>query len=162
MRPAEVLSLKTEDMHLVERYVFVPKGKTRAARRSLPLTEPAFRVLSRRMRGEWCFPSLRSESGHVVNIRKLHQQACRKAELKFRLYDPRHTYGSRAVMAGIDLPTLKELMGHESISTTMQYVHPTPEHKLRAVLRLESYNAEERRMAARRAIKSLKKARAKY
>jgi len=39
-------------------------------------------------------------------------------------------------MAGVDLPTLKELMGHESISTTMKYVHPTPEHKLRAVLRL--------------------------
>jgi integrase len=85
----------------------------------------------------------------VVNVRKLHQQACRNARLKFRLYDLRHTYGSRAVMAGVDLPTLKELMGHESISTTMQYVHPTPEHKLRAVLRLETYNAKERKLAAK-------------
>ncbi len=75
-------------------------------------------------------------------------------------------------MAGVDLPTLKELMGHESISTTMQYVHPTPEHKLRAVLRLETYNAEERKLAlrlraigvynARQAIVSRKKARTKY
>jgi integrase len=173
MRPAEVLSLKSEDIHLAERYAFVPKGKTRAARRSLPLTENALRVLSRRVRGEWCFPSHRSETGHVVNLQKLHQQACRRAGLKFRLYDLRHTYGSRAAMAGVDLPTLKELMGHESISTTMQYVHPTPEHKLRAVLRLETYNAEERKLAAgrrvvgaynsRRAIASLKKLlRAKY
>jgi DNA-binding winged helix-turn-helix (wHTH) protein len=61
----------------------------------------------------------------------------------------RRGYGSRAAMAGIDLPTLKELMGHESISTTMQYVHPTPEHKLRAVLRLETYNAKERRLVSR-------------
>lgn len=112
------------------------------------------------------------ETGHVVNVRKLHQQACRKAELTFRLYDLRHTYGSRAAMAGVDLPTLKELMGHETISTTMQYVHPTPEHKRRAVLRLETYNAEERKLATRlravgeyngrRAIASLKKARPKY
>jgi len=94
-------------------------------------------------------PSRRSKTGHVVNVRKLHQQACRNAGLKFRLYDLRHTYGTRAVMAGIDLPTLKELMGHESISTTMKYVHPTPEHKLRAVLRLESYNAKERRLGSR-------------
>jgi site-specific recombinase XerD len=102
----------------------------------------------------------------------LHQQACRNAGLKFRLYDLRHTYGSRAVMAGVDLPTLKELMGRESIPTTMKYVHPTPEHKLRAVLRLETYNAEERKLAAkhrsvgvhnaRRAISSRKKARSTY
>jgi integrase len=149
MRPAEVLSLKCEDVHLTERYALVPKGKTRAARRTLPLTESALQVLGRRTRGEWCFPSRRSETGHVVNVRKLHQQSCRSVGLKFRLYDLRHTYGSRAVMAGVDLPTLKELMGHESISTTMQYVHPTPEHKLRAVLRLETYNAEERKLAAR-------------
>jgi len=144
-----VLSLKCDDIHLAEQYALVPKGKTRAARRTLPLPENAFRVLSRRMRGQWCFPSRRSETGHVVNVRKLHQRACRNAELKFRLYDLRHTYGSRAVMAGIDLPTLKELMGHESISTTMKYVHPTPEHKLRAVLRLESYNAKERKLGSR-------------
>jgi len=149
MRPAEVLSLKTEDIHLTDRYAFVPKGKTRAARRSLPLTDSALRVLRRRMRGVWCFPSSRSQTGHVVNVQKLHQQACRKSGFKFRLYDLRHTYGSRAAMAGVDLPTLKELMGHESISTTMQYVHPTPEHKLRAVLRLETYNAKERRLVSR-------------
>ena len=117
MRPAEVLSLKTEDIHLTDRYVFVPKGKTRAARRSLPLTETAYRMLSRRMRGAWCFPSRRSESGHMVNVRKLHQQACRKAELKFRLYDLRHTYGSRAVMAGVDLPTLKEYVRRIQVET---------------------------------------------
>jgi integrase len=148
MRPAEALALKSEDIHMTERYALVPKGKTRAARRTLPLTESALQVLGRRTRGEWCFPSRRSETGHVVNVRKLHQRACRNAELKFRLYDLRHTYGSRAVMAGVDLPTLKELMGHESISTTMKYVHPTPEHKLRAVLRLETYNAKERRLVS--------------
>ena len=171
MRPAEVLGLKSKDIHLTERYALVPKGKTRAARRTLPLTENALRVLNRRIRNEWCFPSRRSETGHVVNVRKLHQQACHNAGLKFRLYDLRHTYGSRAVMAGVDLPTLKELMGHESISTTMKYVHPTPEHKLRAVLRLEAYNAEERKLAAKhrsvgvhnaRAISSRKKARSTY
>jgi len=190
MRPAEVLGLRSEDIHLTERYALVPKGKTSAARRTLPLTESALQLLGRRIRGEWCFPSRRSETGHVVNVRKLHQQACRNGGLKFRLYDLRHTYGSRAVMAGVDPPTLKELMGHESISTTMKYVnqpktyigigtsdggtsvHPTPEHKLRAVLRLETYNAEERKLAARhravgaysvrRAISSRKKARSTY
>jgi len=44
-------------------------------------------------------------------------------------------------MAGVDLATLKELMGHSNISTTMRYVHPAPEHKREAVQKLQSYNA---------------------
>jgi site-specific recombinase XerD len=61
----------------------------------------------------------------------------------FRLYDLRHTFGSRSAMAGVDLATLKELMGHSNISTTMRYVHPTPEHKKEAVSKLEKFNAEQ-------------------
>jgi len=43
----------------------------------------------------------------------------------------------------VDLPTLKELMGHSQISITMRYVHPTPEHKIEAVNKLQRYNAEQ-------------------
>jgi len=50
-------------------------------------------------------------------------------------------------MAGVDLTTLKELMGHSNISTTMRYIHPTPEHKRQAVQNLERYNAEQVFMA---------------
>ena len=53
------------------------------------------------------------------------------------------TFGSGMVMAGVDLPTLKELMGHSTITTTMRYVHPTPEHKRAAVDKLERFNVEQ-------------------
>lgn len=46
-------------------------------------------------------------------------------------------------MAGVDLSTLKELMGHSNISITMRYVHPTPEHKREAVRKLEQFNASQ-------------------
>jgi hypothetical protein len=62
---------------------------------------------------------------------------------RFRIYDLRHTFGSRLAMAGVDLPTLKELMGHSHISTTMRYVHPTPAHKQDAMRKLEKFNAEQ-------------------
>lgn len=61
--------------------------------------------------------------------------------LDFRLYDFRHTYGSRMAMAGVDLMTLRELMGHSSITITQRYCHPTSEHKLAAVAKLAEYNA---------------------
>ena len=57
-------------------------------------------------------------------------------------YDFRHTYGSRSAVAGVDLETLKELIGHTSISTPMRYVNPTPEHKRQAIEKLEQFNAE--------------------
>ncbi len=38
----------------------------------------------------------------------------------------RHTFGSHLVMSGVDLPTVKEFMGHKDIQTTMQYVHLFP------------------------------------
>ena len=35
----------------------------------------------------------------------------------------RHTFATRAVEVGMDTPTLKEIMGHARIETTMQYIH---------------------------------------
>ena len=36
-------------------------------------------------------------------------------------------------MAGVDIKTIAELMGHRDIKMTMRYSHPTPEHKRKAV-----------------------------
>ncbi len=81
----------------------------------------------------------------MTTIKKSHQEAVRVAQIKPRprLYDLRHTFGSRAAMAGVDLATLKELMGHSNISITMRYVQPTPEHKQEAVRKLERFNVEQ-------------------
>ena len=48
----------------------------------------------------------------------------------------RHTFASRLVMAGVDLRTVQELMGHKSIVTTMRYAHLAPGHEAEAVERL--------------------------
>ena len=54
----------------------------------------------------------------------------------FRWNDLRHTFASRLVMAGVDLRTVQELMGHETIAMTLRYSHLSPAHKLEAVQRL--------------------------
>ena len=43
-------------------------------------------------------------------------------------------------MAGVDLPTLRELAGHANVQMTMRYIHPTPEHKREAMKKLEQYS----------------------
>jgi integrase len=66
-----------------------------------------------------------------------------RIEPRFILYDLRHTYASRALMAGVNLPTLAALLDHTSIQMTMRYVHPAEEHNREAAARLENYKAAE-------------------
>jgi len=50
----------------------------------------------------------------------------------------RHTFAGRLVMAGVDLRTVGELLGHKSLSMTMRYSHLAPAHNAAAVDRLVS------------------------
>lgn len=54
----------------------------------------------------------------------------------FRWHDLRHTFASRCVMAGVDLRTLAELLGHKTLQMVMRYSHLSQAHKLAAVERL--------------------------
>ena len=40
----------------------------------------------------------------------------------------RHTPASRLVMTGVPLPTVKEILGHWDLQTTLRYVHLSPGH----------------------------------
>ena len=48
----------------------------------------------------------------------------------------RHTFASRLVMAGVDLRTVGELLGHRTPGMTWRYSHLAPSHQQRAVDRL--------------------------
>jgi hypothetical protein len=49
----------------------------------------------------------------------------------------RHTFASWAVMRGVSLKELQELLGHSTLAMTMRYAHLAPEHLRAAVGRLE-------------------------
>jgi integrase len=147
MRPGEVFHLRREDVNLEIGFLQIPRGKTLFARRTVPLTARALTVLSRRVSEattEWVFPSRNDPNRPIGWLRKAHIEALKKASLSppFRLYDFRHTALTRMAMAGIDLPTLRELAGHANIQMTMRYVHPTPEHKRAAIQKLENFTRD--------------------
>lgn len=54
----------------------------------------------------------------------------------FRWHDLRHTFASRLVMAGVDLRSVQELLGHKSFAITLRYVHLAQNHLHGAVEQL--------------------------
>ena len=51
-------------------------------------------------------------------------------------HDLRHTFASQLIMSGVDVVTVKELLGHTSLTTTQIYTHLLDEHKKQAVRKL--------------------------
>jgi integrase len=146
LRPGEVFHLRKGDVNLELGFLRIPAGKTAFARRTIPLMQLARAVLATRIlraNSEWLFPAPNNVTRPLSSMRKAHEATFHRSRIKphFRFYDLRHTALTRMAMAGVDLPTLRELAGHASVQMTMRYVHPTPDHKKNAVRKLEAFCA---------------------
>jgi integrase len=157
LRPEEVFRIRVENLDFIARTIFNPFGKTKAARRKVTMTEDVYALLTTRAKkakGVFVFPSKNGVETPIGSVRKAHDTAVEKAGIKdhFRLYDLRHTFATRAVAAGVDLPTLSAMLGHKSIQMTMRYVHPAEEQKRIAAGKLETFRLDGIMHAADRAL----------
>src|SRR5262245_10914627 len=72
------------------------------------------------------------------SLRKAYENAVSNAKLDdVNFHTLRHTFASWAVMRGVSLKELQELLGHSSLAMTMRYAHLAPERLRSAVTRLE-------------------------
>jgi len=159
-RPEEVFRFSWPHVHLDPvgdaRYghVFNPFGKTKHARRAVPMTQRMNALMRWRWeqqgkpREGWVF-SRDTKSGHVESLLEEHDAALAKAGIKspFVLYTVRHTFLTRLGEAGADAYTIQKIGGHSDIRISARYVHPTDERAQVAFDRLEVYNAEQMKKA---------------
>jgi integrase len=144
LRPAEVFRIRIEHLDFDRRTIFNPFGKTKAARRKVTMTADVYAIVRDRAKcakGPFIFPSKSGSDRPIGSVRKAHDLAVERAgiEKDFRLYDLRHTFATRAVAGGVDLPTLSAMLGHTSITMTIRYVHPAEEQKNIATGKLEAF-----------------------
>jgi len=72
-----------------------------------------------------------------VTVYDAFKKVCSAAKIEnFRFHDLRHAFASHLVTQGVDLVTVKELLGHKTINMTNRYTHLAQEHKAQAVVRL--------------------------
>jgi integrase len=137
MRKGEILNLKWSNVDFKTGHILVEETKNGEIRR-VPMNKKLTAILEsgkKISKGEYVF----SENGKPYgDVKTGWWSALKKAKIEgFRFHDLRHTFGSRLGMAGVDIRTIQELMGHKDIKMTMRYSHPTPEHKKNAVKMLD-------------------------
>ncbi len=155
LRPGEIFQLRSEDVHIgpAAPYVHVREGKSDRAVRDVPITSRVLPIFKRRLskaKGEYLFPR-RVGNGYdwsrpMTELEPAHLRALQKSgiQVPFRLYDLRHTYGTRAVEAGIDVFSAAELMGHADLKTTERYIHLSKAHLEDAQRKIERFRVRQR------------------
>lgn len=141
MRKGEIHSLRWEHLDIPNRSIHVLNGKTERSNRHIPMNDAVFEVVSELQFGrknDFVFPSTRKNGEQLRDPKKGFAKALRLAQIPhLRFHDLRHTFATRIVHAGVDIITLKDLLGHTKITTTARYTHPLADDKMAAVKRLD-------------------------
>lgn len=132
LRLNESVHLTRADIDLERRQVRVRNGKGRKDR-YVPLPETTRQLLSeylgQREPEQWLFPG--RTTGRPIDASNL-QRAFRSAMVESGIakhasvHTLRHSYATHLLESGVDVRTIQELLGHESLNTTMVYTHLTP------------------------------------
>lgn len=142
-RRQELTSLRSSDVDLERDLVsvaacYAKNGESRTLPVSARLKTIMQEALAVRGNASTVFVKDTGKQWTANAFAKAFTAACRRARLdSLSPHVLRHTFASRLVMAGVDLRTVQELMGHKSIVMTLRYAHLSPSHKRAAVEALE-------------------------
>jgi integrase len=141
LRWGELTALCWKDTDLQARRLTVRgEGAKSKQTRHIPLNDTAHGALmdwqgqSSTLPANLVFPG---RTGPIDNVYKHWATLLKAAGIEgFRWHDLRHSFASKLVQAGIDLNTVRELLGHQSLQMTLRYAHLAPEHRAAAVARI--------------------------
>ena len=133
MRKGEILSLRWDQVDFEKGIITLTDTKN-DQRRYVPMDETVRSTLREMERkNDYIFCGLKPRRP-LVWIELSFRKVLEKSGIEdFKIHDLRHTFASNLVMSGVDLVTVKELLGNKTIEMTLRYSHLVPDHKMRAV-----------------------------
>ena len=137
-RRGELFDLTWSNVDL-DRRILTVTGATAKSRRTrhIPLNREATAVML-----NWCAQSEDTSGLVFVNeqgerfdrANSSWRRLLKDAQITaFCWHDMRHHFASRLAMGGVDLNSIRELLGHSDYAMTLRYAHLAPEYKLKAV-----------------------------
>ncbi|MGC2457041.1 MAG: site-specific integrase [Gallionellaceae bacterium] len=140
-RKGELLGLEWSRVDLKENLFILEGSNTKnGKRRSIPLNAEARAALLglARYRAENCPDSpwvfVHPNGERLQSVNTAYKWLLKHVGIKdFRIHDLRHTCASWLVSAGVQLPAVRDLLGHSTIRMTERYAHLSPENVRAAV-----------------------------
>jgi site-specific recombinase XerD len=127
VRVSELVRLKVSDIDSARMMIRVEQGKGRKDR---------YTVLSERLLSElraywkehrsprWLFPNAKNNPLSIDYAQKIYNRAKHKAQIHKGkgIHTLRHCFATHLLEAGVDLVTIKTLLGHNSLQSTQRYL----------------------------------------
>jgi len=133
MRKGEILSLRWDQIDFEKGIITLTDTKN-DQRRYVPMDETVKSTLvALKRKNDYVFCGKRPGRPLVWVELSFHKALEKSGIQDFKIHDMRHTFASNLIMNGVDLMTVKELLGHKTIEMTFRYSHLAPDHKMRAV-----------------------------
>jgi integrase len=130
MRKGEILSLTWDQVDMTNNLILLEDTKN-GRRREIPINETlieTLRKIIRRVDVPYVFYDPTTGKPYQ-DVKRSFTSACRRAKItNFRFHDLRHTFASHLVMLGVNLATVRELLGHTTTTMTMRYAHLSQAH----------------------------------
>ncbi|WP_027715675.1 site-specific integrase [Desulfuromonas sp. TF] len=142
MRLSEGLELLYLDVNYASGMIHIWRNKGDRPR-SVPMTKKVRSILHARQKANPEKPFTLKEHQAESAWAWIRKQIGLQGDKEFVIHSAtRHTYASRLANKGVDIFTIKELLGHSSITTSMIYMHLDPSKLAHAVAVLEEESEE--------------------
>lgn len=168
VRTGELIGLKWSDIDFRKKEIHINRTmrykpslntfvtstpKTKSGKRTIPMTQEVYDILKQHklINNELKTKNMLyhdnvflNKSGTLTTNPQYDGQLkyiCKKIDIpQISMHTLRHTFGTRAVESGMDYKALQMIMGHSSLSMTMDlYVHVTEEQKILQMQKLEKH-----------------------
>jgi len=138
LRKGEIFKLKWSNINFETKQLTVVGQAAKSGKiRHIPLNSEAYEILEKwkeQSLGSVKYVFVNKDGTYFDNVKNGWAKILKVAQIEdFRWHDLRHHFASSLVMAGVNLNTVRELLGHSSYAMTLRYAHLSAGHKAEAV-----------------------------